>query len=160
MGEYIIIGAIIGSIIGLVTLIPILLSIRRGAFMEGFFSRIVNKNTKDKQTLSIKEEHLEIKKERVKIGEVNIRREVVEDKKTITVPIKREEMVIEAGSEEEFRIPLKEEEIEITKHPVQLADVSITKKQIEHLEKISQKLKKEVPNVECIGDADVTKENE
>ncbi|RXJ03074.1 YsnF/AvaK domain-containing protein [Anaerobacillus alkaliphilus] len=164
MENYIIIGAIIGSIIGLVTVIPVVITIRRGAFIKGLFSRQLNKNTlqtndiKNKHTLELKEEQLDIKKERVKIGEVKIRKEVVEDLKTITVPIKREEMVIEAGSEEEFRIPLKEEEIEISKHPVQLADVSVTKKQIEHIEEITKKLKKEVPSVEVKGDVDVTEE--
>ncbi len=84
----------------------------------------------------------EIKRERVQIGEVKVHKEVVEEQKTFTVPIKREVMVIEAGDEEELRIPLKEEEIEINKHPVQINEVSITKRQIKEMKQIKAKLKK------------------
>ena len=57
-----------------------------------------------KQTLQLREEQLDIKKERVQTGEVKVHKEVVEEPKTFTIPIKREEMVIEAGNEEEFEL--------------------------------------------------------
>ena len=66
-------------------------------------------------------------------------------------------MVIEVGDEEEFRITLKEEEIEINKHPVQVNEVSVTKRQIKEMKQIKEKLKKETAHVEVEGDADVIK---
>jgi uncharacterized protein (TIGR02271 family) len=66
-------------------------------------------------------------------------------------------MVIEAGNEEELRIPLKEEKVEINKHPVQVNEVSVTKRQIKEMKQIKRKLKKETVHVEVTGDADVIK---
>ncbi|WP_238457413.1 YsnF/AvaK domain-containing protein [Alkalihalophilus pseudofirmus] len=91
---------------------------------------------------------------------MKIHKEIVEDKKTITVPIRREEMVIEAGSEDELRIPLKEEEIEISKHPVQLNEVTIKKQQIEDVQHIKENVKKEIAVVETEGNAEVIEKEE
>ena len=107
--------------------------------------------------MQLREEQLDIKKERVQTGEVKIHKEVVEDIKTFTVPIRREEMVIEAGDEEQYRIPLKEEEVKISKHPVQLAEVLVSKRQVEEMQQVKETLKKEIADVEIKGEADVKK---
>jgi uncharacterized protein (TIGR02271 family) len=167
MGKYIIIGAIIGSIIGWITGFTVVTGLVLGTIIGGIYytmnarrnidktSKKTNENTE--QTLQLREEQLDIKKERVQTGEVKVRREVVEEQKTFTVPIKREEMVIEAGDEEELRIPLKEEEVEISKHPVQVNEVSITTRQIKEMKQIKEKLKKETAHVEVAGEADIIK---
>src|SRR3954447_9007144 len=206
MGKYIIIGAIIGSIISWVTGFTVVIGFALGAIVGGIIyimntrknfdgpSKKTNGNkdqtlqlreeqieikkervqtvmntrknfdgpskktngSKD-QTLQLREEQIEIKKERVQTGEVKVRKEVVEEQKTVTVPIKREEMVVEVGDEEELRIPLKEEEIEISKHPVQVNEVSITTRQIKEMKQIKEKLKKETAHVAVEGNADVIK---
>ncbi|MBO1511261.1 YsnF/AvaK domain-containing protein [Metabacillus bambusae] len=167
MGKYIIIGAIFGSIIGWITGFSAVIGFVLGAIVGGIChtmnarrkidepSAKTNKN--QEQTLQLREEQLDIKKERVQTGEVKVHKEVVEELKTFTVPIKREEMVIEAGNEEELRIPLKVEEVEINKHPVQVNEVSVTKRQIEEIKQIKEKLKKETVHVDVTGDADVIK---
>lgn len=167
MGKYIIIGAIIGSIIGWVTGFTVVTGLVLGAIVGGIIYTMKARrnidgpskktNGNQEQTLQLREEQLAIKKERVQTGEVKIHKEVVEEQKTFTIPIKREEMVIEAGDEEEFRIPLKEEEVEINKHPVQVNEVSVTKRQIEEMKQIKEKLKKETAHVDVAGDADVIK---
>lgn len=167
MGKYIIIGVIIGSIIGWVTGFPVVIGLVLGAIFGGIKYTINTRRNIDEpskkvneikeQTLQLREEQIEIKKERVQTGEVKVRKEVVEEQKTFTVPIKREEMVVEVGDEEELRIPLKEEEIEINKHPVQVNEVSITTRQIKELKQIKEKLKKETAHVEVAGNADVIK---
>lgn len=168
MGKYILFGAVAGGILGWVMNFSIFTGIVFGGII-GSLSYLINakRNTLSKkdinkhaeQSLQLRKEQLEINKERVQTGEVKIHKEIVEGKKTITVPIRREEIVIEAGDEEAFRIPLKEEKIEITKHPVKIADVSITKRQIEEMEQVKATLKKETADVEIKGEADVTEEN-
>lgn len=167
MGKYIIIGAIIGSLIGWVTGFTVVIGFVLGAIVGGISytmnmrryidepSQKINENKE--QTLQLREEQLEIKKERVQTGEVKVHKEVIEEQKTFTVPIKREEMVIEAGNEKELRITLKEEEVEIIKHPVQVNEVSVTNRQIEEMKQIKEKLKKETAHVEVAGDVDVIK---
>ncbi|MED4532017.1 YsnF/AvaK domain-containing protein [Metabacillus fastidiosus] len=167
MGKYIIIGAIIGSIVAWITGFTVLGGIVLGAIIGGINYAMMARKNRDKtpkktndskeQTLQLREEQLNIKKERIQTGEVKVHKEVVEEQKTFTVPIRREEMVIEAGDEEEFRIPLKEEEIQINKHPVQLNEVSITTRQIQEMKQIKEKLKRETADVEVAGKADVLK---
>ncbi|WP_026582702.1 YsnF/AvaK domain-containing protein [Bacillus sp. J33] len=165
MGKYIIIGAVIGSIAGWATGFSVAAGFVLGAIagaisytiktrrnFEGHAEKISDKK---EQTLQLREERLDIKKERVKTGEVKVHKEVVEEQKTFTIPIKREEMVIEAGNEEELRIPLKVEEVEIIKHPVQVNEVSVTKRQIEEVKQIKETLKKETAHVDVSGEADV-----
>ena len=167
MGKYIIIGAIIGSIISWVTGFTVVSGLVLGAIVGGISYTMTERrnidgpsektNKNNAQTLQLREEQLEIKKERVQLGEVKVHKEVVEEHKTFTVPIKREVMVIEAGDEEELRIPLKEEDVEIRKHPVQVNEITITKRQIEETKQIKKKLKKETAHVDVSGDADVIK---
>lgn len=163
MGKYITISAIIGWITGFTIITGLVL----GAIVWGIIYTINAKrnfeepskktNEIKEQTIQLREEQLDIKKERVQTADVKIHKEVVKEQKTFTVPIKREEMVIEAGNEEELRIPLKEEEVEINKHPVRVNDVSITKRQIEEMKQIKKKLKKETVYVDVEGDADIIK---
>ncbi|WP_332697713.1 YsnF/AvaK domain-containing protein [Halalkalibacter lacteus] len=166
MGKLILIGAGIGAIIGWIMNISIALGLVLGAIVGGisFFlvatrnNNSLGKSDGSEQTIQIREEQLDIKKERVQTGEVKVHKEVVEEQKTFTVPIRREEMVIEAGSEEELRIPLKEEEIEIRKHPVQVNEVSISKRQIQEMEQVKETLKKETAHFDIKGDVDVKEE--
>ena len=167
MGKSIIIGAIISSIICWLTGFSVVIGLVLGAIIGGIYFTLntrrnidkisINTNKQTEQVLQLREEQLEINKVRVQTGEVRVRKEVVEEQKTFTVPIKREVMVIEAGDEEEFRIPLKEEEVEISKHPVQINEVSITTRQINEMKQIKEKLKKETAYVEVTGDVSIIK---
>ena len=52
----------------------------------------------DHERIELREEELRASKERVKAGEVRVRKEVVTDKKTIDVPVTREEVTMERRS--------------------------------------------------------------
>ncbi|MDV2686101.1 YsnF/AvaK domain-containing protein [Alkalihalophilus lindianensis] len=163
MGKFILIGAVIGSLVGMLMNITMATGIIVGAIIGGIIGTWTKKNqsseaSNNHETMQLREEELDIKKERVQTGEVKIHKEVVEDQKTITIPVRREEMVIEAGSEEELRIPLKEEEIDISKHPVQLNEVIVKKHQVEDVQHIKENLKKETVVVESEGQAEVVEE--
>ncbi|MCM3490703.1 YsnF/AvaK domain-containing protein [Alkalihalophilus marmarensis] len=162
MGMFIISGAVVGGLLSLLLNITVGTGAISGAIVGGIVgtwykkkSSAESKQVSDSQTMLLREEEMDIKKERMQTGEVKIHKEIVEDKKTITVPIRREEMVIEAGSEDELRIPLKEEEIDISKHPVQLNEVTIKKQQIEDVQHIKENVKKEMAVVETEWQADV-----
>lgn len=167
MGKFIFIGAVIGSLIGWLMGFYVLLGFGLGAIVGGvshvLYAQRRNVSTdgiNEVERIELREEHLDIKKERVKTGEVNIRKEIVEGEKTITVPIKREEMVVEAGSDEELRIPLKEEEIKLIKYPVKVGEVVVSKQQMEEIKEVKEKVKKEKVNLEVNGNADVIEEEE
>src|SRR5829696_9437168 len=71
----------------------------------------------DRERIELREEELRASKERVKAGEVRVHKDVVTEKKSIDVPVTREEVVVERhpvsgrpvdgdiGEDEEIRIP-------------------------------------------------------
>ncbi len=169
MGKYIIIGAFIGSVVGWVLNFSLIIGFILGAIVGGisytFFSkrndkRIDETTESGEQKMLLREEKLDITKERVQTGDVKVHKEVVEEQKTFTVPIRREEMVIEAGDEEAYRIPIKEEEVQITKKPVKVNEVSISKREVEEMEQVKEMVKKETVDIEIIGNGDVKKNGE
>jgi len=98
----------------------------------------------------------DIRKETVDAGEVTVRTEVVEEERTIRVPVRREEKVIErtrpgdpdGDAEVVARIPVKEERVATGTYTVKLEDVSIGKQRVEEMREISQPLKRETASVE------------
>lgn len=114
-------------------------------------------------TLQIKEEQLDIAKKWIKTRDVKVYRETFSEEKNFTVPVIREELVIEKTSlpydnlekkdseTEIIRIPISEEQVEFTKHKVTLEDVSIYKEQIEDIHHIEETLKKEKAKVKISG---------
>ena len=117
--------------------------------------------------MQLREEQMKISKNKIQTGEVSIHKEVLTEEKNITVPVKREELVIEntvcdpqfhdksEGHTETIRIPIKEERIDIKKKPVDLEDVSVSKDQYEEVKHITETLKKEVPHISINGDAKI-----
>ena len=119
--------------------------------------------------LQLHEEQLEVEKERVQVGEVRLRKEVVTEQRNVEVPVTREEVVIErhaaAGDElaegaigegEEVRIPLMEEEVRVEKTPVVREEVSIRKRQVQDTERVSETVRREEARIEGQGDARIS----
>lgn len=98
-------------------------------------------------------------------SKVNIYRESFTREKSFTVPIKYEELVIENRSldsvtsqdspTEVIRIRLSEEQVEFTKHRVNLEDVSIYKQKIEDIKHIEKTLKREASEIKISGSPEV-----
>lgn len=121
----------------------------------------------NKATLQIKEEKLDIAKKWIQTGDVKIHKEIFSEEKKFTIPIQREELVIEKkiiasdtlkdeDSETQIiRIPLAEEQVEFSKHKVILEDISIYKQQIKDIEHIEETLKKEKPKVKISGSPNI-----
>ena len=123
---------------------------------------------KDQERLELREEELRAEKQRVQGGEVRLRKEVVEEKKTIEVPVTHEEVVIEKhsvqgrqpadgqiGDDDEIRIPLMEEEVRVKKTPVVREEVNLKKRQVQDTERVSDTVKREEAWVDSTGDARV-----
>ena len=166
-------------------IIPTLLGIIIGGFLGGILALYFTENVDSKNvpeistpkqniysnnenvTLKIKEEQLEVAKKWMQTGEVKVYRESFSEEKSFTVPVLREELVIEkkpltsAAPEykyiptEAIRIRLSEEQVEITKHRVDLEDVSIYKQQVEDIKHIEETLKREEAKVKISGSPEV-----
>jgi uncharacterized protein (TIGR02271 family) len=111
--------------------------------------------------LKLREERLHIDKERVETGEVGIRKEVVTEQKSIEVPVEREEVVItrknvrdatgDAGTiedDEEIRIPVSEERVNVSKDTVVTGEVEVGKRKVTDTRTVADNLRKETVKVD------------
>lgn len=122
----------------------------------------------DHENIELREEELRVEKERVEAGEVRLRKEVVEENRTIDVPVTREEVVVEkrsvggrrpasgqVGEDAEISVPVMEEKIEVEKTPVVREEVSLKKKQVQDTRQVSDTVKREEAWVDTMGSAEV-----
>jgi len=113
-------------------------------------------NDLDDHALRLREERLNVDKTRVQTGEVELRKEVVQEQQTINVPVTHEEVYIERravtdgsidntpiGDNEVIRVPLTEERVNVTKTPVVTGEVSIGKREVQETEQISETVRRE-----------------
>lgn len=113
--------------------------------------------------LQITKEKLDIVKKWVQTADVKVYKEILQEERTFTMPILREELVIEkkvvssenTASEdttpETIRIPLSIEQVSFTKHKTKLEDVSIYKQQVNDIKHIEASLKKEQVRIKTYG---------
>lgn len=123
-------------------------------------------------TIQVKEERLHAEKRPVEVGEVRVRKEVHTETKSIDVPVQREEIVVErtpvhgkAATEgitsstmregEEIRIPVREEQVDVSKHAVVTEEVNVGKRVVQDTERVSGQVRKEEVKVEQKGNVDV-----
>lgn len=109
----------------------------------------------DRRTIEAREEELRVRKRPVQTGEAEVYKEVSTERRSVDVPVKKEELVVErhsvarqpaggpVGSNERVRVPLSEERVEIEKEPVVTERVSVGKRVVEDEEQIDATLRKE-----------------
>jgi uncharacterized protein (TIGR02271 family) len=117
------------------------------------------------RTIKLHEERLNVTKESVKTGEVGVRKEVITEHKQITVPVEREEVVIErrpatgtstgAIRAEEIRIPVKEEQVHVTKETVLKEEVTVGKRKVQDTKTVEGDVRREEVKVETEGKTNV-----
>lgn len=126
---------------------------------------------KDNSTkIQLHQEQLDIMKKWIQTGEVTVHKEVYTEEKSIIVPVTKEEYVIEkkvlnsdnSNKNEKpveiIRIPVKEEKVEVIKHPVALGEVSVYLQQFQEIAHIDETLKKENLKINSTGNADIIDE--
>jgi len=127
-----------------------------------------NENYEDNRTIELSEEKLDVNTNEVQTGEVHISKHVVEERESVDVPVEHEEVVIErhavdSGREvadhdfkdEEFTIPVNEEQIEVDKKSVVTEEVSIGKEKVREDKHVEETLRREELDVENTGNVDV-----
>jgi uncharacterized protein (TIGR02271 family) len=119
------------------------------------------------QTVQVKEEELEARKQPVETGEAKVRKEVHTEHKTMDVPVQREEVVVERhaptgrgatsdiGEGEEIRVPVTEEQVSVEKRPMVKEEVTVGKRAVQDTERVGGEVRKEEVRVEREGDVDV-----
>ncbi|MBT2758472.1 YsnF/AvaK domain-containing protein [Mesobacillus foraminis] len=117
-------------------------------------------------SLELHKEELDITKNNVSAGEVVLSKEVVEEQKTVDVPVMHEEVVIKRTpvnqrsnasitSEETVHIPVSEEQVEVNKYTVTTEEISASKRQVEETQQVQETLKHEEAHVNTTGSVDI-----
>lgn len=121
----------------------------------------------DDETIRLAEEQLHVDKERVESGEVTLKKRVVEETKTIDVPVEHEELVIErkpmsgqmangeSFEDDTITIPLSEEQVHITKEPMLTEEVHVKKHMVSGTKHVSEQVRKEELDVDKNGNITV-----
>jgi len=124
-------------------------------------------STQAGDTIRLKEEQLHAEKRPVETGEVRVHKEVHSETKSIDVPVQREEIVIERTPAhgkattdslrpgEEIRIPVREDQVSVTKDAVVTEEVKVGKRTVQDVERVSGNVRKEEIRVEKTGDVDI-----
>jgi len=125
------------------------------------------KTGREADTIQVKEERLHAEKRPVETGEVTVRKVVHTETKHIDVPVEREEVVIERTpmhgratadvirEGEEVRIPVREDQVTVSKDAVVTEEVKVGKRVVKDTERVSGDVRKEEVKVEQTGDVDV-----
>jgi uncharacterized protein (TIGR02271 family) len=117
--------------------------------------------------MRLAEEELEVTKRQADAGEVVVTKEVVQEQKTVTVPVERERVRVErvpvSGSAsatdarfegESVSIPLKQEEVEVRKRPVVREEVRVAKDTEVEQRSISDTVRREEAHIRSEGDVE------
>lgn len=137
--------------------------------LEGFFNGDDSKKetSDDVANIRLRKEELDIAKSSVHKGDVEFGKEIIEEKKSVDVPVMHEEVIIERKSlnneasdspitdEQSIRIPVNEEKVHVDKHTVVTGEISAHKRAIEDTEHIEETLKREEAQINKIGNPDV-----
>jgi uncharacterized protein (TIGR02271 family) len=125
------------------------------------------------QKVQLREEQLQATKERVQAGEVGIRKEVVEEQKTLNVPVSREEVYIERNpvnqpvpadtpigdQGETYRVPVSEERVDVQKQPYVREEIGIGKRVVQDTQQVSDTVRREEAHIDRTGDVNVQGDN-
>jgi len=126
-------------------------------------------DTDEQRSLKLREEQLRADKERVQTGEVQLHKDVVTEQKSINVPVTHEEVVIERhavtgdqvdnatplGEGETIRVPVSEEQVNVTKTPVVTGEVTVGKRAVQENQQVTDTIKREEARLDRSGDVPI-----
>ena len=123
------------------------------------------RRTGEGSTIELREEELTARKNMREAGGVEVRKEVVEEHRTMEVPVTREEAVIERRpvnrevtdanfrpEREEVRVQLREEEVTAETRPMVTEEIHVGKRMVQDNETVSGTVRREEAVIDREGD--------
>jgi uncharacterized protein (TIGR02271 family) len=124
--------------------------------------------TGEERAMQLREEQLRAYTRPVQAGEVSLRKEVVTEQQTLNVPVTHEEVYIERhpvsdqvddttpiGEGETISVPIKEEQVNVTKQTVETGEIALGKRQVQETQRVSDTVRREEAHIEREGDAPI-----
>ncbi|HEY2360875.1 MAG TPA: YsnF/AvaK domain-containing protein, partial [Candidatus Angelobacter sp.] len=126
----------------------------------------------NERRIQLRGEMLRAVKQRVEKGEIRLRKDIVTENQTISVPVTREEVVVERvsageakplsgkiGDESEIRVPVSEERVNVVKEPVVTGEVRVRKQAVQDNRQVTDTVRHEEVRVENEGAVDVKEQS-
>lgn len=125
----------------------------------------------EEESLKLHEERLNVDKERVQTGEVNVGKHVVEEEQSIDVPVEREEVYVErrpvneqTGSglndrdgfndKDSIHVDVNEERVNVSKDDVVSEELVVGKRKVKDTEHVSETVRREEADIDEDNNAD------
>jgi len=121
--------------------------------------------TAEQGRVELREEQLQARTTPVETGQVTLGKEVVEQQRTLEVPVSREEVYVERHpvdrpadrpigemAEQTIEVPVREERVDVEKRPVVYEEVGVAKQQVTTNQPVSETVRREELRVERAGD--------
>jgi uncharacterized protein (TIGR02271 family) len=116
----------------------------------------------DTMRVPVHEEELRAERTREQAGEVRVNRNVVEEERTLDVPVTREEVEVrrvpvsgDASADtsaftdgDTIRVPVTEEQVRVTKEPRVVEEIEISKRQVTENQRVSDTVRREEVDVD------------
>ena len=122
----------------------------------------------NERRIQLRGEMLRAVKQKVEKGEIRLRKDIVTENQTISVPVTREEVVVERvsageaeplsgsiGDEGEIRVPVSEERVSVVKEPVVTGEVRVRKQAVQDNQQVTDTVRHEEVRVENEGAVNV-----
>lgn len=122
----------------------------------------------DEKTVKLRKEELDIAKNRVDIGKVEVGKEIIEEQQTVNVPVTHEEVIIErktinepsdkpieADHDERFNLSVGEEQVNFGKHTMITGEVTARKRAVEENRDITETVRHEEARINKEGGANI-----
>ncbi len=121
--------------------------------------------------LQLREEQLQVYKQPVQTGEVNLHKDVVTEQQNIDVPVTHEEVYIERrpasgqvsdtpiGDDETISVPVSKEQVNVSKQSVVTGEVAIGKRTVQETQQVSDTVRHEEARVDRAGNVNVQGDN-
>jgi uncharacterized protein (TIGR02271 family) len=134
---------------------------------QGMDTTMSSQQNQTEGSLQLHKEELDITKNNVDAGEVVLSKDVVEEQKTVDVPVMHEEVVIKRtplnneksndsiSAEETIHIPVSQEQVQVNKYTVTTEEISAAKRQVEETQQVQETLKREEAHVNTTGSVDI-----
>ncbi len=131
-------------------------------------------NENDEQrSLRLRGEQLNVSKQQTQSGEVTLGKNIVEEQKTVNVPVTHEEVYIEnrpvsgnvtddgtpIGEGENIRVPVSEERVNVSKDTVTTGEVSIGKRAVQENQQVTDTVRHEEARLDQSGNPTIQGDN-
>ncbi|TAA72768.1 YsnF/AvaK domain-containing protein [Planococcus salinarum] len=131
----------------------------------GDLSRGSSTDAGSEESMKLHEERLNVDKERVQTGEVNVGKHVVEEEQSIDVPVEREEVYVERrpvndatdsglidrggiGKDDSIHVDVNEERVNVSKDDVVNEELVVGKRKVKDTEHVSETVRREEADID------------